>query len=929
MYYWGYFRNTDTSKDKNGQLYKVVIITDFQNNGYTKEGGELILTSSPFNVNYKGEDDNLFKPYKCSTATVSFYLDRIIKDLYSVRGNDILVTLFKLKDGVTPKEVEFSSGNITDVNYPSNYDYRDYTVEWIGFATPNAFNQSYNSDFNVFEMEAQDALSTLQYYDYTSCTTNNGNNTISNILLNIISSVGIYKNIYISDNLHTPTSDYDGRDITEYLSIYEGNFFNEDGEAKKMLEVLSDIMQYLNMTAVAFGDNLFILDYTAIANKYNIYHWIKSDVTIRRGSMYVTLPDDLPWVYKEGRIYNKFKRLGRVEFKHYKDIELNDIADSNINYSLGSTYNKVKVIDDNYYIDGIEIFNNVLPSPNLDSPCSYANDVTVESASDLVTVLTTSTNRYYIKYFDYDNEKSNLKINTYWHSQAYRHSERHPQANTFLYWDNYITDINDNKLYNYDTQIKNLGTLLVKYDKKELNSNEAPSLKNAIFFCTNETENFLSSSYKKTYAENAHWQQKMLDVTLESEMVNEGDYIIINGDFTYYAGAEVLLEHTNKSTIDYRGDINYIWVNLKCGEKYYDGSSWVDNEVLFTIPLNVTSAFGSKCSIKSNVGFLQNLSKTGYGVKLPLDKGTTSTNITLTFHRDWGLDYALEPDLIVLENFSFEVVSPVTDLIINNNRNNTEYTNVINNSAIEEYNDIKLPITTYNGKDKDYSTVYCCESYLDSTLTPMYRVARYYNTSTGFLCSAEEHIINNITTQYQLPNTIFDITLYGNYKPYSLVTYKHFEDVTFVVDGMSIDYAANNTTLHLVQKIIGSHNRQITLQKRSKKRDYQRNGDIINNALGVKKDDKIITYSYVAGEGNLYRDGMIVSLNAVGDTLIDWDNPLALDSNSVVRQAYLRFNINDNGELNIYYPNSLAPTAKINENGELLVEPIKDGVIII
>jgi hypothetical protein len=40
-----------------------------------------------------------------------------------------------------------------------------------------------------------------------------------------------------------------------------------------------------------------------------------------------------------------------------------------------------------------------------------------------------------------------------------------------------------------------------------------------------------------------------------------------------------------------------------------------------------------------------------------------------------------------------------------------------------------------------------------------------------------------------------------------------------------------------------------------------------------------------------------------------------------------RFNINDNGELNIYYPNSLLPTARINENGELLVEPIKDGII--
>ena len=30
-YYYGFFRSTDTSKDPNWQLYKVVIITDFAN----------------------------------------------------------------------------------------------------------------------------------------------------------------------------------------------------------------------------------------------------------------------------------------------------------------------------------------------------------------------------------------------------------------------------------------------------------------------------------------------------------------------------------------------------------------------------------------------------------------------------------------------------------------------------------------------------------------------------------------------------------------------------------------------------------------------------------------------------------------------------------------------------------------------------------
>ena len=68
MYYWGFFRNLDFSNDENGQLYKVVIITDWRNNSQTV-GEELVLNDSPFTVEYSVEDD-IYKPYKCSTATI-------------------------------------------------------------------------------------------------------------------------------------------------------------------------------------------------------------------------------------------------------------------------------------------------------------------------------------------------------------------------------------------------------------------------------------------------------------------------------------------------------------------------------------------------------------------------------------------------------------------------------------------------------------------------------------------------------------------------------------------------------------------------------------------------------------------------------------------------------------------------------------------
>ena len=82
------------------------------------------------------------------------------------------------------------------------------------------------------------------------------------------------------------------------------------------------------------------------------------------------------------------------------------------------------------------------------------------------------------------------------------------------------------------------------------------------------------------------------------------------------------------------------------------------------------------------------------------------------------------------------------------------------------------------------------------------------------------------------------------------------------------------------------------------------------------------------GDSTLRRNGDVVELQGVGDITIDWDNPLKLDSSDIVRQAYMRFEIID-GELIYYYPNSLVPRASVNDDGELLVEPIIDGVIII
>ena len=105
MYYWGFFRNLDFSNDENGQLYKVVIITNWKNNELTV-GEELLFTDSPFTVEYSTEDD-IYKPYKCSTATIGLLQRDINYNFNSATNNNVLVKLLKYKNDGTQEDLSF------------------------------------------------------------------------------------------------------------------------------------------------------------------------------------------------------------------------------------------------------------------------------------------------------------------------------------------------------------------------------------------------------------------------------------------------------------------------------------------------------------------------------------------------------------------------------------------------------------------------------------------------------------------------------------------------------------------------------------------------------------------------------------------------------------------------------------------------------
>lgn len=125
----------------------------------------------------------------------------------------------------------------------------------------------------------------------------------------------------------------------EVVNIKEQNYFDEDGVADNVFEVLENIFRYLSLTCVPFQDKLYIINYDAIRNGYyahDVWKWTDDSYT---------------FIYKDGEFKNNQEK---VELKDERTIYKEDFASSGTTLSMVGTYNNLKVKCDVYpYGDSI------------------------------------------------------------------------------------------------------------------------------------------------------------------------------------------------------------------------------------------------------------------------------------------------------------------------------------------------------------------------------------------------------------------------------------------------------------------------------------------------------------------------------------------------------------------------------------------------
>lgn len=165
---------------------------------------------------------------------------------------------------------------------------KNNSIIFYGFVEPNTYSQPFVS-LDEFTINCNDALSALQYYNYQNAIPNtyDGLKTASNtasfktILLNALSTVlgNTDYNVYYDCSKGTS----EGREqlIFDDCGISETYIFGDTyDDIWTYEEVVSEIMQYLNLHIVQHGTDFYIFDWNTLKNKRNVWYNLKTDETV-------------------------------------------------------------------------------------------------------------------------------------------------------------------------------------------------------------------------------------------------------------------------------------------------------------------------------------------------------------------------------------------------------------------------------------------------------------------------------------------------------------------------------------------------------------------------------------------------------------------------------------------------------------------------
>ncbi len=785
MYKYGYFRDIEEN------LYKVVIITDYQNyNDNLGQQGqeEITLLANPISIEYEGADD-VFVPYRCSTMTVRFLQERFDESLNNALGNNVFVTL--------QKEVEGR-----------------YKTIWQGFSTPNAYNQKYiNVVGDEFELECQDVLSTLKYIYFEKQQIKKHLSIFDYIQLAFLQLGTLYTLV------HIPTIP---QNVVKTTYIQQENWFDEDGKGMSYLEILSEICKYMNWTITTQGDEVFFIDpYT---EQYEVY-------SLQSGQI-----QPITFIREEITLNKE------------------DVSSDDCNISMLPSFNKISLTAKHYPIEKTQKSFDDEPTQHCNierkdlnfKPEKWLDDtVLVEDGreSDDVQLW------YVISNQKKKNESLHQLFIRYNHikNKAYHfisHSKDGTSTAPIINNEDFKKDI----FFNY-----NACHPVEYYCNDTKNMEELPnkiSLKKGFLYQTafGKSDNKTLVGETKNKGGFIHWrpQNETNNDIIFSHLIgnvitpnNEKTYVNINFNFKHYYGS--FFPCSEMKGNKYNG----LQYRLRIGETlYYDErtDSW-DTEkhnctVYFDDSGNLIQEFENW---KTSILFGETK-----GIKITMPRNTNGTVIFELLRPYTGISEAIVSDGKIgnIEQYKYQYTrwTPPASLItdyeakfinLDEDNSETQYENILsNNRFVEEITD-EVKVTTYDGKAPNFSSPYVM---VDNNKTRLVK-----NLSFGiYEATAEENIIFRRTCQFKTPQLKMEITLNRNMGFNSIITSSWFPDKKFIVTSYTLEPQQMNYTYSFIElKPLDDFE---GVKKIHKPRKNKRNGDIIptNDSANVEEETSIV-----------------------------------------------------------------------------------------
>lgn len=750
MYKKIYYSNV---KDINDNNIKVEI---YKNTEDVVVAKELLLANDGIEIKYDN-GNNIFKTLIQSNCSITFLLPSIEYDLYSSMKNDVICKIYK-----------------------------NDSLVYFGIITNNIYNSEYETDLDSITIEFVDIIASLENYKYTST------NTIISFyqaIKKMLSEVDIdstINTIYLH-NVYTHNSN---NDLLKNMYIQEKNFFDEKNEGLNYKDILSNIMQYLNLSLIQYEDSIYMFDATELKDTNTFIQYNLNDDTVST----TTLTSNLRAV-EDIKVYSSSASISMQDTYNTINVIVNTLTDENTLPDLLYDSNWANQNSDpNKYYEYTD-------SDNVYLSAYFKQDIWTVAQSEVGDMVTTPideiTNEnieelysgsFFQKNDSYaieDGEPSSLNWRDIFTAVACSKDFAFPKTDYLML----STDI-DYVIYKGGYFIFNLQYMFSNYH----NANNTSIDTDVVYSNTKFSTGFDDTKfYCKLKIGDYYWNGE--------QWLNWNTAYLPNKEL--YENASFGTEYSNGVTkyyYIYQGsDKIYIteeeYNKMQARDRFWLVHKNKENDLIYNTFKQLTN----------QVSYKMNIANSEDGVLIPLPPNKVmygKLEFELYTPYELGRTANYRTDGSAGENNTYVRYCHIDDMKMIYTNNNSYYdifnlqeyecdikfSNVIDDSFVKELDDIVMKVNTYNDKAASYSYV-------------LYKITDGYNfvdklKKGSESMIAEEYTINKYCDYYSTPKLVYNNNLWYNFNIIDRLSLMNKE---FIINTMTIHILNNNAEITAMQ----------------------------------------------------------------------------------------------------------------------------------